>query len=336
MIDKINRQWRLVARPVGLVKETDFAWWEETAPAPGEGQLLVRNLYLSLDPTYRGWMNEGGSYMPGVALGAVMRGITIGEVEQSHNPQFPEGMHVLGVLGWQDYAVSNGRGLSILPELPGIPLTAHFGLFGHIGLSAYFGLLEIGQAKAGETLTVSAAAGAVGSLVGQIGKIVGCRVVGIAGNDEKCQWITDELGFDAAINYKTEPVQRSLKRLCPDGIDVHFENVSYQMLEAAINLINLRARIVLCGLIAQYNDRTPTPGPSNLGNLLRQRARLEGFIVTDYQGRAGEAIPKLAQWHLEGRLRYRVDVVDGLENAPGAYNRLFDGSNRGKLIIKLT
>jgi len=336
MTAKVNRQWRLAARPVGLVKESDFEWREEPVPTPGEGELLVHNLYLSLDPTNRGWMNETATYLRPVAIGEVMRGITLGVVEQSRHAQFPEGALVQGTLGWQDYALTNGTGLTLLPDDPSTPLPAYLGLYGIIGPTAYFGLLDIGRPRAGETLVVSAAAGAVGSLVGQIGKIKGCRVVGIAGGEEKCRWIKDELGFDAAINYKTEAVRATLKRHCPDGIDVHFENVGGEILDAALSLINLHARIVLCGLISQYNATRPVPGPYYFGNILTRRARVEGFIVLDYMHRAQEAARELSQWHAEGRLRYRVEVVEGLENAPRALNKLFDGSNQGKLIVKVS
>src|SRR5512136_376842 len=336
MTTKINRQWRLAARPVGLVKESDFEWREEPVPTPGEGELLVHNLYLSLDPTNRGWMNETATYLRPVAIGEVMRGITLGVVEQSRHAQFPKGALVQGTLGWQDYALTNGTGLTLLPHDPSIPLTAHFGLYGIIGPTAYFGLLDIGKPQAGETLVVSAAAGAVGSLVGQIGKIKGCRVIGIAGSAEKCRWITDELGFDAAINYKTESVPTSLKQHCPDGIDIHFENVGGKILDAALSLINLRARIVLCGLISQYNATRPVPGPYFLGNVLTRRARVEGFIVLDYAPRFPEAVRDLSQWYAEGKLRYRVEVVEGLENAPRALNKLFDGSNQGKLVVQVS
>jgi len=332
---QVNRQWRLAARPVGLVKETDFEWREEPVPVPGEDQFVVHNLYLSLDPTYRGWMNEAGSYVSSVPIGTVMRGAMIGVVEQSRNARFPEGTLVQGMLGWEDYSLSDGKGLSSLPNDPSVPLTAYWGLFSHIGLTAYYGLLDVGKLKSGETLTVSAAAGAVGSLVGQIGKIKGCRVVGIAGSEAKCKWITDELGFDAAINYKTEPVLDSLKKHCPNGIDVHFENVGGEVLDAVLSLINLRARVVVCGLISQYNATGPVPGPRNFWRIVGKRARIEGFIVLDYYDRAAEAMRELRQWYIEGRLRYRVDVVEGLENAPRAFNRLFDGSNQGKLVVKI-
>ena len=335
MTTQVNRQWRLAARPVGMIKETDFQWTSEPVPALSEGQLLVRNLYLSLDPTNRGWVNAADSYLPAVKIGDVMRGGTIGVVEQSRNERFKEGALVQGLLGWQDYAVSDGAGLTILPNDPAIPPTAFMGLFGHIGLTAYFGLLNIGKPKPGETLVVSAAAGAVGSLVGQIGKIKGCRVVGIAGSDDKCRWITEELGFDAAINYKTEPVLQALKQHCPNGIDIYFDNVGGKILDAALALINLGARIPICGLISQYNATEPVPGPYNFVNILVRRARVEGFIVMDYMNRAQEAIADLSKWLAEGKIKYRVEVVEGLEHAPQALNKLFDGSHSGKLIVKI-
>ncbi len=335
MAAKMNRQWRLAARPVGLIKESDFNWVEEPVPDLKEGQILVHNLYLSLDPTNRGWVNETASYLPPVGIGEVMRGITLGVVEESRHPNFKEGDYVQGLLGWQEYAVSDGNGLTVLPQIPGVSLTAYLGLFGHIGLTAYFGLLEIGKPQAGETLVVSAAAGAVGSLVGQIGKIKGCRVVGIAGSDEKCRWISGELGFDAAINYKSEDLLESLKEHCPNGIDIDFENVGGKILDAILSLINLRARIVLCGLISQYNATEPVPGPYNFVNILIKRARVEGFIVLDYMNRAQEAMLELGQWLMQGKIKYRIDEVEGLEQAPRALNRLFDGSNIGKLVLKI-
>jgi NADPH-dependent curcumin reductase len=334
MTAKVNRQWRLAARPVGLIKESDFKLTEQPVPEPGEGEVLVRNLYLSLDPTNRGWAGRD-TYMPAVKIGEVMRGGTIGVVERSRNPRFGEGAIVQGLLGWQDYAISDGTGLTALPHNESIPMTAYLGLFGHIGLSAYFGLLDIGKPRAGETLVVSAAAGAVGSLVGQIGKIKGCRVVGIAGGEEKGRWITDDLGFDAAIDYKAEHVAEGLKRHCPAGVDVYFENVGGKILDAVLSAINIKARIVLCGLISQYNATEPQPGPYNFDNILIRRARVEGFIVTDYMNRAQEAIADLAKWLAEGKIKYRVDVVEGIEQAPLALNKLFDGSNKGKLIVKL-
>jgi hypothetical protein len=264
-----------------------------------------------------------------------MLGGTIGQVEESGSPNFQPGDYVQGFLGWQEYGVAKSSALTRLPNEPSIPLTAYLGLFGAIGLTAYFGLLDITHPKEGETLVVSAAAGAVGSIVGQIGKIKGCRVVGIAGSEEKCRWITDQLGFDAAIDYKQGNVREALKRACPNGIDIYFENVGGEILEAVLSLINLRARISLCGLISQYNSTTPVPGPNNFINILTRRARVEGFIVLDYFHRSPEAIAELTKWFMEGRLKYRVDVVEGLQNAPEALNKLFTGSNQGKLIVKI-
>src|SRR5271165_1065841 len=236
---RMNRQWRLAARPQGIVENSDFQWREEAVPALEDGQVLVRNIYLSLDPSNRVWMNDADSYLPKLALGAIMRGGAIGVVEESKNPKFTNGDIVQGLLNWQEFVVSDGSGLTKLPMIPGVPLTAFQGLLGHIGLTAYFGLLDIGQPKPGETLVVSTAAGAVGSLVGQMGKIAGCRVVGIVGTDEKCAWITGELGFDAAINYKKEIVRVALRRACPKGVDIDFENVGGDILDAALSQINL-------------------------------------------------------------------------------------------------
>ena len=336
MTANVNRQWRLAARPVGMFKETDFQLTESPIPSPNEGEILVRNIYLSLDPTNRGWANDVDTYLPAIRIGDVMRGGTIGVVEQSRNANFQEGTIVSGLLGWQNYAVSDGKGVTPLPRVPGVPLTAFMGLFGHIGMTAYFGLLDVGKPKAGETLVVSAAAGAVGSLVGQIGKIVGCHVVGIAGGEEKCRWITEELGFDAAIDYKAEPVLEGLKKHCPKGIDVYFENVGGEILDAVLSLINIGARIPLCGLISQYNSTKPVPGPYNLVQLIVKRARIEGFLVMDYSSRAQEAMTGLGKWLMEGKIKYRVDVVDGIEQTPQAVNKLFDGSNKGKLVVKLS
>ena len=331
----LNRQWRLAARPSGLPKESDFSWHEEPVAEPGDGELLVRNLYLSLDPANRGWMTGRKTYIDPVGIGDVMFGSTIAVVESSRHQDFQPGEIVSGFLGWQDYALASPRALVKLPpELP-VPLEDYFAVFGHVGMTAYFGLLDVGRPAEGETLVVSAAAGAVGSLVGQLGKLHGCRVVGIAGSDEKCSWLTTELGFDAAVNYRREPVAEALAASCPEGIDVYFDNVGGDILEAALSGINDRARIVVCGMISQYNAIEPPPGPRNLGNLLIHRARMEGFIVLDYFLRASEAIEALGAWVSEGRLRYRVHVVEGLEEAPAALNYLFDGRNKGKLVIKL-
>jgi NADPH-dependent curcumin reductase CurA len=330
-----NRAWTLAARPEGTFKPADFRWVESPVPDLEDGQVLVRQIYLSLDPASRGWASPSPSYLPPVALGSVMRGFGLGTIEASRHTALKPGDLVQGLLGWQTHAVVDGGSVARIDRDPGLPLDAYPAVLGHIGAAAYFGLIEIGAPRAGETLVVSGAAGAVGSLVGQIGKIVGCRVIGIAGSQEKCAWLK-ELGFDATINYKQEPVLSRLRRLCPDGIDVHFENVGGPILDAALALINLRARVVLCGLISQYNEVVPPPGPRFIGNILRRRAKIEGFIVVDYEHRFHEALVPLGRWLAEGRLRYRTDIVDGIEHAPVAVNRLFDGANIGKLLIRVS
>ena len=301
----------------------------------------MKNKLLSLDPTNRLWMWERETYLPPQQLGDVMRGICVSTVVESNNPALQVGTPIYGMFGWQDYAVVGPSDLAApLPNDPSIPLSLHLGLFGHIGMTAYFGLLDVAKPKAGETIVVSGAAGAVGSLVGQIGKIVGCRVIGMAGSEEKCRWITEELGFDGAVNYREDtPLVDALAKHCPRGIDVYFDNVGNGALEAALELLNLKARIAVCGMIAGYNDadergRVGT-GPRNLMQLVIKRARMEGFLVLDYWDRGGEAIEALAKWHQEGRLKYRVHEIEGLKSAPAAMNMLFDGSNRGKLIVKI-
>ncbi len=337
----VNRQWRIARRPEGVAQSADFEWTESEVPRAGPDEAVVQHTLLSLDPTNRSWMGARETYLPAQNLGDVMRGIGVGTVIESNNPTLPVGMLVYGMFGWQDYAIVGPNDLvAPLPEHPNLPLTMHLGLFGHIGMTAYFGLLDVAKPKPGETLVVSGAAGAVGSLVGQLGKIAGCRVVGIAGSEEKCQWITQELGFDAAVNHRSEePLVDALARHCLDGIDVYFDNVGGEVLEAALDLINLRARIAACGMIAGYNeigrDGYVRTGPRNLFQLVLKRARMEGFIVIDYWNRAGEAIEALAQWHQEGKVKYRVHVIEGLKNAPAAMNLLFDGSNQGKLIVKI-
>jgi len=330
---KTNKQWRLAARPVGLFKDSDFKWQEEPIGDLGDGAVLVRVIYLSLDPTNKVWATTD-SYLPAVPLGDVMRGGGIGVVEESRNASFAAGDIVQGMFGWQLYASVPGAGLTKLPK--GAPLKAFMGVLGHIGLTAYFGLMDVGKPKEGETLVVSAAAGAVGSLVGQIGKIKGCRVVGLAGSDDKCLWIREELGFDAAINYHNENVSAALKRECPKGIDIYFDNVGGEILNTALALINLRARIPLCGMISQYTATGPVSGPANLSNLISRRAKIEGFLVSDYLPRAGEAIPHLLEWMQSGRLKFRLDVAEGLEQAPRAISRLFEGKNTGKLVVKVS
>lgn len=317
-----------------MVSASNFEWVTRPVSPPKSGEVTVRHLYLSLDPANRIWI-AGPSYMPPVEIGDVMRGIGIGVVEVSEAEEFSPGDFVSGMLGWQEYAVMPSDQLTRLDPLPDMPLTGYLGVLGHIGLTAYFGLLDIGRPQAGETLVVSAAAGAVGSLAGQIGKIVGCRVVGIAGSDEKCRRLTEKLGLDAAVNYKTQDVESALAKTCPRGIDIDFENVGGEVLDAVLSHINQNARVVLCGLISQYNTSGSSGGLHNFGNILTRRARLEGFIVTDYLPRAAEALPVLADWVRKGKLKYRVDLVKGLENAPEALQRLFTGANQGKLVLQI-
>lgn len=336
MSDLINQGWHLTRRPVNRLTRENFTWFEAPVPALNDGEVRVRSILLSMDPTNRGWANKRATYLKPIQLGTPMRGTALGVVESSRHPDFAEGDIVMGMLGWQLYATLAGKRLTKMPQLPpNMPLEAHFGLLGHIGLTAYFGLLEIATPQAGETLVVNAAAGAVGSLVGQIGKIKGCRVVGIAGSDEKCAWLTDDLGFDAAINYKTQNIYKALRHACPDGIDVDFENVGGEIFDAILAQINNGARIALCGLIAQYNADKPLP-LYHIGNILLKRARMEGFIVLDYQDRAMEAFNALIAWHQAGKLQYRVQAEDGLENAPEVLNMLFDGLNRGKLVLRVS
>ena len=337
----INRQWRLANHPIGLIKESDFNWFEEKIPDLKDGEVLVRNIYLSLDPANRGWINPANAphYIKPVSIGEVMRGICIGVIEESKNSQFEIGEIVTGLMGWQDYFISEGQGLrslSLFPRPEKAPLSIYLNIFGMIGLTAYFGLLDIGKPKEGETLVVSAAAGAVGSLVGQIGKLKGCRVIGIAGTTDKCNWITKELGFDAAINYKTESVRDRLKELCPKSIDIYFDNVGGKILDTVLGEINLKARIVICGMISLYNSTKPVPGPYNFSRIITKRALVQGFIVTDYFDRMTEALQDLMTWYSGGKLKYREHIIDGLENANTAINKLFDGSNKGKLIIKIS
>ena len=332
---EVNRSWRLAARPEGMIKDSDFAWHEEPAPEELEpGQILVRTLYLSVDPTQRIW-SARDSYLPAVEIGEVMRAGGVGRVVRSNLPEFSPGDLVFGMTGWQTHAVMepSARGPRKLP--PGVPPTMALSLFGVTGLTAYFGLLDVGRVKEGETVVVSGAAGATGNAVGQIAKIKGARVVGIAGGPAKCGWIKDELGFDAAIDYKSEDVDKRLGELCPDGIDVYFDNVGGAILEASLGHLAMRGRVVLCGAIGEYNNVEGTPGPRNLMNLVMKRGRMEGFIVTDYAARFGEAIADLARWAGEGRIKDRVDVVEGLSNAPAALRRLFTGANTGKQLVKV-
>ena len=328
---RLNQRITLAQRPVGMPDESTFVTDEIPVPPLGDGQALVEVSWLSIDPTIRGWMAYD-TYLPAIEIGAPIRSGGIGTVIESRNERYPVGARVLGMLDWQRYAVRE-RGLRILPD--GVPPEAALSVFGTTGLTAYFGLLDVGRPNEGETVLVSGAAGATGSIVGQIARIKGCRVVGIAGSDEKCAWLTDDLGFDAAINYKTEHVRRAIRAACPDGVDVFFDNVGGDVLQAAISNLAIRGRVVLCGAISEYNDTAPSPGPNNLAMLISKRARMEGFLIFDYADRYGEATADLAEWVTAGRIQYSTDVIDGLEQAPMALNRLFTGANTGKVMVRL-
>jgi NADPH-dependent curcumin reductase CurA len=328
-----NRQWLLARRPQGALQDSDFDFVETDIPELADGEVLVRNLVLSCDPTQRGWIAYD-TYLPAVKIGEVVRSGGAGRVVASKNPAFKEGDLLSGLVGWQDYVAMNPKGnLSRLP--PGAPLELALSVLGLTGITAYFGLLEIGRPVEGETIVVSGAAGATGSVVGQIAKIKGCRVIGIAGGPEKCNWLTQDLGFDAAIDYKSEKVGARLKELCPKGINLFFDNVGGEILDAALARLALRGRVVLCGGIAGYNETEPLPGPKNYMNLVMQRGRMEGFIVLDYLPRAGEAVSALAGWVQEGKIKNKVDVQQGLENAPATLRRLFDGRNEGKQLLRI-
>ena len=330
----VNRQFKLAQRPVGMVKRSDFEFVEAPVRDPDEGEILIKILFLSLDPAMRGWMNEGKSYIPPVGLGEVMRAGAAGIVVASKHPSFAVGDHVVGALGVQEYAISNGKGLTkVDPKVA--PLPVYLGTLGMPGMTAYFGILEVGQLKDGETVVVSGAAGAVGQVVGQIAKIKGCHVVGIAGGADKCRYITDELGFDAAIDYKAEDVKEALKRHCPKGIDVYFDNVGGDILDAALSRLAMHARIVICGAISQYNNTEPVKGPSNYLSLLVNRASMKGMVVFDFAARYGEAVKEMAGWMKQGKLKSREDIAEGIENFPETLLKLFKGENTGKLVLKV-
>jgi NADPH-dependent curcumin reductase CurA len=329
-----NRQFRLAARPVGLPKASDWTLVEEPVADPGEGEFLIRVEYLSLDPAMRGWMNEGKSYVPPVAIGEVMRAGGAGEVVASRHPGFPVGSKVAGLFGVQEYVMSNGKGVQRV-DTSLAPLPTYLGVLGMTGMTAYFGLFEVGEAKAGDTVVVSGAAGAVGMVVGQLAKIRGCRVVGIAGGPDKCRYLVDELGFDAAIDYKHDDVRKALREHCPTGIDVYFDNVGGDILDLALAQLAMHARVVICGAISQYNATEGVKGPANYLSLLVNRARMQGMVVFDYAARYGEAAREMGVWLAQGRMKSREDIVEGFETFPDALLKLFRGENTGKLLLKI-
>jgi NADPH-dependent curcumin reductase CurA len=331
----VNVQCRLAARPAGLPKDSDWSVAEEPAGEPADGQFRVQVEYLSVDPAMRSWMNPGRSYVPPVEIDEVMRAAGIGRVIDSRHPAYAVGDHVYGVFGVQRYAVSDGRGVTQV-DTKLAPAQVHLGVLGIGGLTAYFGLLDVGRPEPGQTVVVSGAAGSVGSIAGQIARIKGCRVVGIAGGSDKCRWLVDELGFDAAIDYKAADVRGELKTAAPDGVDVFFDNVGGKVLEAVLARLARGARIVICGAVSQYNATEPPPGPSNYMQLLVARASMTGFVIFDYEERYPEGLTQLAGWLRSGELRSHEHVVHGdIDAFPGTLLQLFRGENTGKLILAL-
>jgi NADPH-dependent curcumin reductase CurA len=333
-----NQQFRLAARPLGLPKPSDWELATEKVAAAGDGEVVIKTLYLSLDPAMRGWMNEGKSYIRPVALGETMRAGGVGVVVESNSARLAVGDFVMGGLGVQRYwrGAADDKTAALTRIDPALaPLPAWLNALGMPGMTGYFGLLDVGQPKAGETVVVSGAAGAVGMTVGQVAKRLGCRVVGIAGGDDKCRFVVDELGFDACIDYKKGTLHADLKQQCPQGVDVYFDNVGGEILDTVLTRINMKARIVICGAISQYNNTAPVKGPANYLSLLVNRARMEGIVVFDYAPRYPEGVAAIARWMQEGSFKTREHVVDGFANFPSALLMLFEGKNLGKLVLKV-
>lgn len=329
----INKVLRLKKRPIGFPDEDTWELSEEILPSLNEGEILIENNYISLDPAMRGWMNETRSYIEPVKIGDVMRAGSIGKVIESNNPKFSEGDVVSGGSGVQQYSINDGMGFfKIYPGKLDLPV--FIGTLGMPGMTAYFGILEVGKIKEGDTVLVSAAAGAVGSIVGQIAKIKGCKVVGIAGGKEKCDYVVNELGFDGCIDYKNESVKRGIKKECPNGIDVYFDNVGGDILDSALIFINKYARIVICGAISQYNE-TSAKGPDNYLSLLVNRGTMTGMVVFDYVKKYPIAVEEMSNWILEGKLKSKEDIYDGIENFYEIFKKLFNGDKKGKLILKV-
>jgi len=331
-----NRRFLLRQRPAGRIGPDTFELDEQPVPEIGDGEALVRVDWISLDPTNRMWINDTPSYLPPVGIGEVMRAAGMGQVVASKNPNYTVGQTVQGLLGWQEYAVlSDASMVNPVDVAPGVPPSAYLGALGMTGLTAWIGIRDIGKPQPGETVVVSAAAGAVGSVAGQLAKAAGARVVGIAGGPQKCALLTDELGFDAAVDHRADDWAAQLKAATPNGIDVDFENVGGVLMDAIFARLNIGARVALCGLISEYNAEDPPPGPRSFGNLLIQRALVKGFIVLDHFGQATEAITEIAGLMQQGKLKPLETVVEGFEQLPTAINMLFDGKNVGKLVVKV-
>ena len=335
MTERSNRQIVLAERPLGIPEARHFELQETLLPEPGDGEFLVRNRFLSVDPAMRGWVNAAANYSEPVAIGQVMRSFAAGEVVQSNNPDYAEGDLLCGMFGWRDYAVSNGKNVTFRHDLAEVPLSASLGILGVNGISAYLGLLDVGEPKSGETVMVSTAAGSVGSAVGQIAKIKGCRTVGLTGSGEKARQCRDEFAYDAAIDYHTDDLDGAIGGACPDGADVYFDNTAGAISDKVYRHLAVGARCIVCGTASQASWDPWPEGPRVERHLLVKRARIQGFLVFDYAQRYGEARTQLAAWLAEGKLSYREDFLDGLEQAPGAIARLYAGENKGKLMIRL-
>jgi NADPH-dependent curcumin reductase CurA len=336
MSQDVNRQYILASRPRALPTPQEVPMIESPVPVAGDGEIVIRNLYISLDPAIRGWMSDEPNYIEPIPVGTKVWATGIGRVVDSGSPDFAVGDLALGMNAWEDYTLCEAAAATRVEDTMGLPLTNFLSILGATGLTSYFGLLDVGKPQPGEVLLVSGAAGAVGSVVGQIGKIMGCRVIGIAGGPEKCRWIVEDCGFDDAIDYKAcDDLAAAIAEKCPGGVDIYWENVGGDMLDAVLLNLAERARIVFCGWIATYNDEEKRPGPKNLWQLLAKSARMEGFVVKSYVDRFPEGIAAMAQWLAEDRLVFKEQVVEGLENALDAFHMLFDGRNTGKLIVKI-
>ncbi|MBY6189894.1 NADP-dependent oxidoreductase [Microbulbifer agarilyticus] len=335
MQDMINRQFYLASRPVAEPTPEEVPFRDVPLHEPEQGEVVIRNMYISLDPAIRGWMSDLSSYIEPIEIGEPIRSSVIGRVVKSNSEQLSEGDVVLAVGAWERYTTAQAAAVTRLDESAGIPLSSFLGILGPTGLTAYFGLLDVGKPQAGETVLVSAAAGAVGSTVGQIAKLKGCRVVGIAGSDDKCAWITDELGFDDAINYKTcGDLEAAIRGACPQGVDIYFDNVGGDILDGALMCMNKHARVAVCGWISTYNE-ADAPGPRNLWQMVAKSLKVQGFVVIDYVDRFTEGVEQLAEWLMAGKLQYREEIVDDLDNILPTFLKLFDGSNQGKLITRI-
>lgn len=330
-----NKQFYLCERPEGVVSSNAVPQREHIIEAIQDGELIIENQYISIDPAIRGWMRDEPSYMPPIELGSVIRSSTVGKVVASRHPDYHVGDRVYGLSGWETYSVSNGFFLNKIPDDSPYPENYYLSIMGAVGLTAYFAITDRSGLKSGETLLMSAAAGAVGSIGGQIAKQMGCRVVGIAGSDEKCEWLKT-IGFDDTINYKTtEDMTAAIARVCPEGVDVYFDNVGGEILDAALLNLNSHARVLFCGSIASYNATEPVPGPYNWWQILARSAEVRGFLISDYLAQFPEAALTIGQWLDEGKLEFREEIVDGFDNCLSAFNRLFDGSNNGKMLVKV-